>query len=107
MDTLRAGWLIKAIAAAQDLKPAGLGPYIDTLHLIVENFDQVRGEFPVEFLFQQQQKRFRICFSFFSLSIFYFLLIHSHTHTHINDCIFFFLFALKDNKKIKTIENFC
>jgi hypothetical protein len=58
VDTLRAGWLIKAIAAAQDLKPAGLGPYIDTLHLIVENFDQVRGEFPVEFLFQQQQKRF-------------------------------------------------
>ena len=51
-DTLRAGWLIKAIAAAQDLKPAGLVPYIDTLHLVVENFDQVRGEFPVEFLHQ-------------------------------------------------------
>ena len=52
VDTLRAGWLLKAIAAAQDLQPAGLVPYIDTLHLVVENFDQVRGEFPVEFLHQ-------------------------------------------------------
>jgi hypothetical protein len=51
-DTLRAGWLIQAIAAAQNLKPAGLVQYLDTLHLVVENFAQVRGEFPVTFLHQ-------------------------------------------------------
>ena len=51
-DTLRAGWLIQAIAAAQDLKQGCLVSYLDTLHLIVENFEQVRGEFPVEFLHQ-------------------------------------------------------
>jgi hypothetical protein len=42
-DTLRAGWLIQAIAAAINLKPAGLVHYLDTLHLVVENFAQVRG----------------------------------------------------------------
>ena len=51
-DTLRAGWLIQAIAAAQNLKPAGLVHYLDSLHLVVENFAQVRGEFPVTFLHQ-------------------------------------------------------
>jgi hypothetical protein len=52
VDSLRAGWLIKAIAAAKSLKPGGLIHYIDTLHLVVENFDQVRGEFPIDFLHQ-------------------------------------------------------
>ena len=41
-----------AIAAAQDLKVGGLVQYINTLHLDIGNFDQVRGEFPVEFLHQ-------------------------------------------------------
>jgi hypothetical protein len=41
-DTLHAGWLIQAIAAAaQNLKPAGFVQYLDTLHLVVENFAQV------------------------------------------------------------------
>ena len=51
-DNLRAGWLIQAIAAAQDLKQGVSISYLDTLHPVVENFEQVRGEFPVEFLHQ-------------------------------------------------------
>jgi hypothetical protein len=50
--TLRAGWLTQATAAAQNLKPAGLVPYLDALHLVVEFFAQVQGEFPVTFLHQ-------------------------------------------------------
>ena len=37
------------MAAAQHLRPAGLVPYTDTLHLVVENFDQVRGEILLNF----------------------------------------------------------
>ena len=51
-DMLRAGWLIQTIAAAQNLTPAGLVPYLDSLHLVVDNFAQVSGEFPVTFLHQ-------------------------------------------------------
>ena len=44
-DNLRAGWLIQAIAAAQDLKQGILVSYLDTLHLVVKNFKQVRVSF--------------------------------------------------------------
>jgi hypothetical protein len=51
-DTLRATWLLQAIAAAQNLQPTDLVRYLDTLHLVVQNFDSVRGTFPLEFLHQ-------------------------------------------------------
>ena len=51
-DTLRATWLLQAIAAAQNLQPSDLVRYLDTLHLVVQNFDSVRGTFPIEFLHQ-------------------------------------------------------
>jgi len=51
-DTLRATWLIQAITAAQALKPSCLPEYLDTLHLIVQNFESVRGTFPQAFLHQ-------------------------------------------------------
>jgi hypothetical protein len=40
-DTLRATWLLQAIAAAQNLQPSDLVRYLDTLHLVVQNFDSV------------------------------------------------------------------
>jgi hypothetical protein len=51
-DTLRATWLLQAIAAAQNLQPSDLICYLDTLHLVVQNFDSVRGTLPLEFLHQ-------------------------------------------------------
>jgi hypothetical protein len=51
-DTLRATWLLQAIAAAQNLQPSDLVRYLDTLHLVVQNFDSVRGTFPLAFLHQ-------------------------------------------------------
>jgi hypothetical protein len=51
-DTLRAAWLLQAIAAAQALQPSNLVRYLDTLHLVVQNFESVRGGFPVAFLHQ-------------------------------------------------------
>ena len=51
-DTLRATWLLQAIAAALNLQPSDLVRYLDTLHLVVQNFDSVRGTFPLEFLHQ-------------------------------------------------------
>ena len=36
-DTLRATWLLQAIAAAQALQPTDLVRYLDTLHLVVQN----------------------------------------------------------------------
>jgi len=51
-DTLRATWLLQAIAAAQNLQPSDLVRYLDTLHLVVQNFESVRGTFPLAFLHQ-------------------------------------------------------
>ena len=51
-DTLRATWLLQAIAAAQALQPTDLVRYLDTLHLVVQNFESVRGNFPIAFLHQ-------------------------------------------------------
>ena len=49
---LRATWLLQAIAAAQNLQPSDLVRYLDTLHLVVQNFESVRGTFPLVFLHQ-------------------------------------------------------
>jgi hypothetical protein len=51
-DALRATWLLQAIAAAQALQPTALVRYLDTLHLVVQNFESVRGTFPLAFLHQ-------------------------------------------------------
>ncbi len=51
-DTLRATWLFQAIAAAQNLQPSDLVRYLDTLHLVVQNFESVHGTFPLAFLNQ-------------------------------------------------------
>jgi hypothetical protein len=51
-DALRATWLLEAIAAAQNLQPSDLVRYLDTLHLVVQNFESVRGTFPLDFLHQ-------------------------------------------------------
>jgi hypothetical protein len=44
--------LLQAIAAAQNLQPSALVGYLDTLHLVVPNFESVRGTFPLAFLHQ-------------------------------------------------------
>ena len=51
-DALRATWLLQAISAAQNLQPSDLVRYLDTLHLVVQNFESVRGNFPLVFLHQ-------------------------------------------------------
>jgi hypothetical protein len=53
-DMMRANWLIQAIAVAQSLQrtTVTLGDYLDSVHLVVQNFDIVRGDFPIEFLHQ-------------------------------------------------------
>ncbi len=50
--TLCATWLLQAIAAAQNLQPSDLVRHLDTLHLVVQNFETVRGTFPLAFLHQ-------------------------------------------------------
>ena len=53
-DMMRANWLIQAIAVAQSLQrtTVTLGDYLDSVHLVVQNFDILRGDFPIEFLHQ-------------------------------------------------------
>jgi hypothetical protein len=50
VDALRATWLLQAIAAAQNLQSSDLVHYLDTLHLVVQNFEPVCGTFPLTFL---------------------------------------------------------
>ena len=53
-DMMRANWLFQAIAVAQSLQrtTVTLGDYLDSVHLVVQNFDILRGDFPIEFLHQ-------------------------------------------------------
>jgi hypothetical protein len=51
-EMLRAMWLLQAIAAAPNLQPSDLVRYLNTLHLVVQNFESVRGTFPLAFLHQ-------------------------------------------------------
>jgi hypothetical protein len=51
-DSLRSTWFLQAIAAAQNLQLSDLVSYLDTLHLVVQKFESVRGTLPLEFLHQ-------------------------------------------------------
>ncbi len=44
--------MLQAIAAAQNFQPSDLVRYLDMLHLVVQNFEYVRGTFPRAFLHQ-------------------------------------------------------